>query len=281
MNARQTPAGVRADGRQVSFSVVIPCYNADQYLADTIEAALGQRYAPLEVLVIDDGSTDGTLSIAEAYAARDKRVRLLHTPAPSGGPSAPRNIGFAASRADYVALLDADDWWSADKLANDACFLESHTPDILYSGAYSFSGTRENIRGTLPSRKLTRRFEIKNHVVASSIVVRKGYSAGKCHIFDPDPVMKLEDYHFLLDAYFGGAQISNRPGIDTYYRLHVSGSRLRYDDLRELLRRQYYNLSKLAALHELGLTHYYLLMLGVTLRIGRQALWKRLRRSSA
>lgn len=276
MNAPQTPAWGQGDDRRVSFSVVIPCYNAEQYIADTVQAALGQGYAPLEVLVVDDGSTDGTLNIVEACAAGDTRVRLLRSAVPSGGPSAPRNIGLAASRGDYIALLDADDWWSADKLANDARFLERHSTDILYSGAYTFVGARDKIRGTLPSRKMTRRFEIKNHVPTSSIVIRKGYIAGKCHVFDPDPLMKIEDYHFLLDAYFGGARITNRPGIDTYYRHHLSSSRVRRDDLRELLRRQYYNLSKLAVRHDLGLTHYYLLMLGVTLRIGRQALLKHL-----
>jgi hypothetical protein len=91
-------------------------------------------------------------------------------------------------------------------------------------------------------------------------------------VFDPDPLMKIEDYHFLLNAYFSGAKMANRPGIDTYYRFHVDSSRVLRFDLAELLRRQYYNLSKLAMIHQLSLFHYYALLLGVTLRVARRKL---------
>jgi glycosyltransferase involved in cell wall biosynthesis len=257
---------------RVTFSVVIPCYNAAQFIAETLETALGQIYAPLEVLVVDDGSTDATLEIVASFAERDARVRLLRTPAPSGGPSVPRNIGIAAARGDYIALLDADDWWSPSKLAHDARALNRHWPDILYSGAYTFEGTRDNVVHVLPSRKMSRRFEFKNYIPTSSIVIRKGYCEGTCEVFDPDPLMKIEDYHFLLTAYFSGASMRNRPGIDTYYRFHVDSSRVQRFDLSELLRRQFYNLSKLAMIHQLGLFHYYLLVVGVTLRIARRKL---------
>lgn len=277
MTHSASPTHKRNEG-MVTFSVIIPCYNAERYIADTLESALLQRYLPLEVLVIDDGSTDRTAEIVQLCAQQDERVRLLFTPAPSGGPSVPRNIGISAARGDYVALLDADDLWSENKLANDAKFLERVRPDILYSGRYTFHGSRENILHTQPSRCIDWRFEIKNYAQTSSICIRKAYCDTRSDVFDTDPLMKFEDYHFLLRAYFGGARIANRPGIDTYYRFHSDTSRMQWSDLDASLRRQYYNIAKLGMLYDLPLRRYYWMMFGYTLRIWRQAICRRVRR---
>jgi glycosyltransferase involved in cell wall biosynthesis len=260
----------------VSFSVVVPCHNAARYLRETLATALGQSHAPLEVLVVDDGSTDDSCAIVEEQARGDARVRLLHTPAPTGGPSIPRNLGIAAARGAYVALLDADDLWGPEKLARDAAFLARHAVDVdvLFSGAYTFVDTPDVVRSVMPSKPIGRRFQVKNHVPTSSIVIRRAYAETLSNVFDPDPLMRIEDYHFLLNAYFSGARLRNRPGIDTYYRYHAV-SRVQRRDLGEALRRQYYNLSKLALLHRLSAPRVYMLSGAVTLRLLRS--WVRQR----
>ena len=96
-------------------SVIIPAYNAQAFLRATLDSALAQTYGNLEVIVVDDGSRDDTVAIAEAYAARDARVHLLKKT--NGGVSSARNAGIAASRGDYVAFLDADDVWHPEKIA--------------------------------------------------------------------------------------------------------------------------------------------------------------------
>ena len=125
-----------------------------------------------------------------------------------------------------------------------------------------------------PNFRSGRRFQVKNHVPTSSIVIRRGYAATLEHVFDPDPLMRIEDYHFLLNAYFGGARLRNRPGIDAFYRYHVV-SRVQRRDLGESLRRQYYNLAKLALRHKLSLPRFYVLSGAVTLRLLRS--WTRQR----
>ena len=92
-------------------SVVIPAYNAERFLDEAIESVLGQTYAPVETIVVDDGSSDRTAEIARAYDG----VTLIVQE--NSGPSAARNRGFAASRGEFVAFHDSDDAMAPDKLA--------------------------------------------------------------------------------------------------------------------------------------------------------------------
>jgi glycosyltransferase involved in cell wall biosynthesis len=105
-------------------SVVIPMHNAQDFIAAAMRSALDPSFPEVEVLVVDDGSTDGSLAAARAVA--DPRVQLLESSA-SGGPSRPRNIGIARARAPYVSLLDADDQLKPGKLAASFAALE-HNP---------------------------------------------------------------------------------------------------------------------------------------------------------
>jgi glycosyltransferase involved in cell wall biosynthesis len=107
-----------------SFSVVIPVYNADPFLAAAIASALAQSVVPLEVLVIDDGSTDGSRAVAEGFGGR---VRVFS--GPNAGPSAARNRGVREARGSWVAFLDADDLWAPGYLAAADEHLAAH-PDV-------------------------------------------------------------------------------------------------------------------------------------------------------
>jgi glycosyltransferase involved in cell wall biosynthesis len=92
-------------------SVVIPAFNSERYLGEAIESALSQTYAPVETIVVDDGSSDGSVEIASGYAG----ITLIEQE--NSGPSAARNRGFAASRGEFVAFHDSDDLMTPDKLA--------------------------------------------------------------------------------------------------------------------------------------------------------------------
>lgn len=96
-------------------SVVMPAWNAAGTIARSIESVLAQRHAQVELLVVDDASTDATAQMVAGYAAADARVRLLRQAA-NGGVAAARNAGIAAARGEFVAFLDSDDWWHPRKL---------------------------------------------------------------------------------------------------------------------------------------------------------------------
>jgi glycosyltransferase involved in cell wall biosynthesis len=108
------------------FSVVIPTYNRAMRLARTIDTVLAQSFANFELLIMDDGSTDGTAEMVESY--RDSRIRYDWAPN-SGGPATPRNRGIDLAKGDWVAFLDADDLWYPKKLEAVAEVI-THAPEI-------------------------------------------------------------------------------------------------------------------------------------------------------
>lgn len=103
-------------------TVIIPVYNGAEFLGAAVESAQTQTYRNLEILVVDDGSTDASLQIATEYAAKDERIRVI--PQPNGGVAKARNTAIAASHGEFIAPLDADDLWLPDKIARQmACML--------------------------------------------------------------------------------------------------------------------------------------------------------------
>lgn len=108
-------------------SVVIPVFNKVKYLARAIQSVLEQSYFNLELILVDDGSTDGSLAVIESFV--DERIRVLHrSPAGPGGYAA-RNLGFRAARGDWIALLDADDTWFSNHL-QQAIDVSARYPDV-------------------------------------------------------------------------------------------------------------------------------------------------------
>ncbi len=91
------------------ISVVIPAYNAERTLAETLASVSAQRHAAIEILIVDDGSTDATAAIAAAHCAKDPRARLIAKP--NGGVASARNLGIAEGSGRFVAPVDADDLW--------------------------------------------------------------------------------------------------------------------------------------------------------------------------
>lgn len=106
-------------------SVVMPAYNVERFIAEAIESVLGQTFADLELIVVDDGSTDGTAQMVERFVYRDARVRLI-AQANSGRPGIARNRGIAAARGDYLTFLDSDDYWYPQRLGTMVSGLEQH-----------------------------------------------------------------------------------------------------------------------------------------------------------
>jgi teichuronic acid biosynthesis glycosyltransferase TuaG len=113
-------------------SVIMPVYNAAPWMRRSIDSVLKQSHANLELIAIDDGSTDESLAILDSYALIDARVRVQRQFA-NGGVSAARNAGVAAAAGDYVAFLDADDWWHASKLERQLADMRSSGALISYT----------------------------------------------------------------------------------------------------------------------------------------------------
>ena len=96
----------------VKVSVIVPAYNVEKYLAECLDSLINQTLEDIEIIVINDGSTDCTLQILEEYAAKDRRIKIINQE--NAGQSVARNRGIDAAVGEYVAFVDADDWVDLD-----------------------------------------------------------------------------------------------------------------------------------------------------------------------
>jgi glycosyltransferase involved in cell wall biosynthesis len=93
-------------------SIIVPVYNAEKYLQECVESVLGQTLSDIELILVDDGSTDSSPTLCDQYAAQDRRVKVIHKP--NGRAASARNAGLRVASGEYVAFVDADDWISPD-----------------------------------------------------------------------------------------------------------------------------------------------------------------------
>src|SRR5438309_3225162 len=125
-------------------SILIPAYNAAERIVETLGSALAQTWVRTEIIVVDDGSTDGTLTVARQFASRDVSVVSQH----NQGASAARNKAFSLCQGDYIQWLDADDLLSPDKIERQLSALDrtSGTRTVLSSAWGRFMHSRSRAR---------------------------------------------------------------------------------------------------------------------------------------
>jgi len=109
-----------------TISVIIPVYNVEQYLSRCLDSVVGQTYRELQIICVNDGSTDGSLSVLRDYAERDTRIRIIDQP--NAGLSMARNAGIAKATGEYVLFLDSDDYWREPALAEKLMDFLHHAP---------------------------------------------------------------------------------------------------------------------------------------------------------
>ena len=132
-----------------TVSVIMPAFDAERYLHAAVDSVLRQSFSNLELLIVDDGSTDGTLAIARGYAAHDPRVRVLQQE--NAGPGPARNTGFRAAEGRLFAFLDSDDEWDTTFLEEQIAILRARPDvDVVVGNARNRGGARDG----QPSRPL-------------------------------------------------------------------------------------------------------------------------------
>ncbi len=117
---------------QPLVSIVVPAYNIEKYISQTLESIIGQTYENIEIIVVDDGSTDTTLHAIHEYAKKDARLVVFSQA--NKGLSAARNAGFRLAKGEYLCIIDADDIMMPEKVEQQLCFLQAHpSADFTYS----------------------------------------------------------------------------------------------------------------------------------------------------
>ena len=113
------------------ISIIVPVYGVEKYLRQCVESVLAQTYSCWELILVDDGSTDGSTLICDEYAAADQRITVVHQE--NGGLSFARNSGLARAKGCMVTFLDADDIWLPNKLEQQIQFIENNDYSFIYS----------------------------------------------------------------------------------------------------------------------------------------------------
>lgn len=175
------------------ISIIVPVYQVEKYIVDTMESVRGQTYSDWELLLVEDGSRDGTVEVIETYQQKkqDSRIRLIKQPANQGAAKA-RNRGVLEAQGRYIAYLDADDLWDARKLEKQIGFMKEKKAAFVYSG-YEFAD--ENGVGTgkivhVPEI-ITYRQALKNTTIFTSTVMFDTEQISRKEL--EMPVMKSED----------------------------------------------------------------------------------------
>lgn len=201
-------------------SVVIPTHNRAHLLPRALESVLGQTFTDLEVLVVDDGSTDRTSEVMATYT--DPRVRYLVQPE-NRGVSAARNRGFREARGQFIALLDSDDEWMPEKLEAQVALLRDADDKIgaVYTGVETVDplGQRHvhlpQHRGDLYGELITRNVM---HGAPSNILMRRQVLEEVGYFDEEIPAIEDYDYFLRLSKAFH-IEIIERP-LSRYYDVH-------------------------------------------------------------
>jgi glycosyltransferase involved in cell wall biosynthesis len=201
----------------------MPVYQGSEHLAAAIESVLAQTFEQLELLVVDDGSTDGSSGIARSYAERDSRVLYLRQE--NAGQGAARNAGAEAARGEAIAFLDQDDLWLPNKLARQLPLLDDST--VVYSDTYILrDGGRDQeerlsdhldgwpVPATLGSLIAGNTIPVLTALLPRRLLLAHGGLTS-------DPALKgVDDYDLWLRLAIAGVTFSYVPEPLAVYRVH-------------------------------------------------------------
>lgn len=124
--------------RDILFSIIVPCFNVQDYLAECIESLLAQSYERFEILLIDDGPTDLSLVICDSYGKKDSRIKVFHKK--NGGLSDARNFGLDRAEGDYIIFVDSDDYIDQNTLEAFEQILRNTHSEVLLTRLTDYNG---------------------------------------------------------------------------------------------------------------------------------------------
>ncbi len=149
-------------------SVIISVYNCERYLAEAIESVLNQTYSPIELIVIDDGSTDGSGAVAKSFAS------LKYHFQPNRGLGAARNKGIDLSDGSFIAFLDADDVWISDKLSSQLAIFDADPKlDIVFGYVKQFHSP--DLDGNIKAKINITNKVMPGHIAGTLLIKRESF----------------------------------------------------------------------------------------------------------
>ncbi|MBL4672171.1 MAG: glycosyltransferase family 2 protein [Arenicella sp.] len=246
-----------------TVSVILPSCDSEQWIAEAVESVLKQTHQDIQLIVIDDGSSDNTVKIVKRFARSDQRLVLIRRKHRSGGPATPRNDGIKIATGEYLAFIDSDDVWHPSKLELQLKAMREHRLNFLSSLHACFRNVTPTARVFKQQqleiqRKNHYQLISKNWVVTSSALISKELF-GDVQFNQSASYIGVEDYLLWL-------HIHQRRDIESAVLIApLVFYRLRHDSIssskRTMASKVFYLLSHYRYLGKsLGLRKYYFFM---------------------
>lgn len=202
-------------------SVLIPAFNAEKTIAQTLDSVFNQTYKPIEIIVINDGSTDHTLNTLKNY---QDRVHIISTE--NRGVSYARNLAFLKSTGDYIQYLDADDLLTPEKIQLQVAALQINDADVAYGDWQRFVWTEDNIQiKSTVQRRIKENIEVElftDFWCPPAALLYSRRIADELKWNEKLPV--IQDARYLLDAAICRGKFIYTPGVMALYREGQQGS---------------------------------------------------------
>lgn len=213
------------------ISIIVPIYNTEKFLEETIESVLNQSYSNWELLLIDDGSTDKSAEICKKYVTQDERIFYFHKQ--NGGQASARNLGIKKSKGEWIGFLDSDDLWLPSKLTDQIEDVKRNNPDFIYGLGYYYYPERQEplepydwISGERSGQQF---FDILFHscAVNTNTVLFKRALIDQVGYFDEDDIVRgTEDWDLWMRIALHVNKIYGSPKRNVFYRIHDQGIHL-------------------------------------------------------
>lgn len=188
-----------------TVSVIVPVYNVEKYISRCVDSLLNQTYTALEILLIDDGSTDCSGQLCDEFAAKDARIQVIHKP--NGGVSSARNQGLRAATGDYIGFSDSDDYIDPSMYEKLVSLLEKETADISVC-SFANEETPGNFVPYFQEEKKV--YVFRDEEQRANLLQNKYYSCSLCDklfrrevldtVFLDEAITHYEDLWFLYQA---------------------------------------------------------------------------------
>ena len=246
------------------ISIIIPVFNAQKYIEETILSVIGQTYRNWELIVVDDCSKDDSVIIVQRMMVSDSRIQLIESEENFGGPAKPRNMGMQVSNGQYIAFLDNDDVWLPEKLERQMdVFFNNKEIDIVHSLAYTID-SEGNRMGSFKNQRTFSKLKyllsdtnilfISNYVNINTAIVKSNINI---RFREDRHLVALEDWAFWIDNKLREMDfyLLNEKLIN--YRVSAGSTSARGSD--KTYRKIYYMYSKY--LNEMKISIYFFIVL--------------------
>jgi glycosyltransferase involved in cell wall biosynthesis len=210
-------------------SVIMPAYNAEKFIAESIASVIAQSYPNWELLIVDDGSTDATKHLIESFCLKDERIKYYYQQ--NGKQGKARNLALSYAKGTYIAFLDADDVWLPQKLEVQLEEIKEKNADLVFSDCIMFTDSISASKKIMHSGKgyysgetAFKDFLEINRIPILTVLIKAEVLKNANGFIETLSIQNAEDYHLWLRLLLNGNRFYGSEQVLAGYREHAASS---------------------------------------------------------